>query len=282
MKKLITFILTTILAASLLALPCSAEETEPKETKKPPVSIPDVLTEPFGGGPMIQFQGDGYKIEFDTGETKAPFLTSDKRAVIEIVHSVEPGRASEKEKKMFADIAAKNGERDAATARIYPLYFEGHIKLDRNIRVSIDLPAEALDGGYDLEMFHIKDDGTVEYLKDADLQYTTAPDGSIGRITFKTKEFSTFFTAKKGLDLSDYLDKSSAEALKSATTTNTTTTTVATTTTPETTSSVDTTAENKSSDSNITTIALVSAAAGGGGVLIGVLIAIVILKKKKK
>ena len=148
--------------------------------------------------------------------------------------------------------------------------------------MSIDLPAEALDGGYDLEMFHIKDDGTVEYLKDADLQYTTAPDGSIGRITFKTKEFSTFFTAKKGLDLSDYLDKSSAEALKSATTTNTTTTTVATTTTPETTSSADTTAENKSSDSNITTIALVSAAAGGGGVLIGVLIAIVILKKKKK
>ena len=236
-----------------------------------------MLTSP-DGGPMVEYKGKGFKIEFDTGETKAPFLSSDKREVIKIVSSVEPGRMSDEENKMFTDIARSNGEPDLASARIYPIYFEGHIKLDRNIRVTIDIPEQTLDGGYDLNLFHIKDDGTVEYLKDACLEYSTSADGYISRIIFETSEFSTFFTAKKGLDLSKYLDKSSVEESKTEMTTATTAS-AATTVTDSTSSSVTTAGDEPSGGNSIPVAAVVGAALGG--LAIGALAAVAIVKRKK-
>ncbi|WP_028508954.1 hypothetical protein [Ruminococcus sp. NK3A76] len=84
---------------------------------------------------------------FDTGETKAPFLAGDMKDVIRIVRTAKPGYMSEDEEKLFKQMAEKNGESDLVHVRIYPVYFDGHIKLDRNIRVRIDIPVGALDGG---------------------------------------------------------------------------------------------------------------------------------------
>ena len=275
MKKVISFLLTAALAAGITALPCSAEG--PAQTQAPKQDDLDdmVLTEPVGGGPLVEYEGEGYKIEFDTGETKAPFLSSDKKAIIKIVSTVKPGHMSKDEEKMFTEMAEKNGEPDLMSARIYPIYFDGHIKLDRNIRVNVDIPVGALDGGYDLNFYHIKDDGTIEYLKDAELETANYPDGYISRIKFKTNEFSTFFTAKKDLDLSDYLDKSSAEELKAEMTSTTVTTAADTANT----STSDTTADNKPLDGDFTPMAVVFAAAGGG-MLLGILATVVIMKKK--
>ena len=185
---------------------------------------------------------------------------------------------SKEENQMFTDIARANGEPDLASARIYPIYFEGHIKLDRHIRVSIDIPENSLDGGYDLNLYHIKDDGTIEYLKDAYLKYSAGEDGYIFRITFETDEFSTFFTAKKGLDLSKYLDESSIEASKAEMTTATTAS--AATTMTDSTSSAVTTAGDEPSGGNSIPVAAVFAGVLGG-VAIGALAAVAIMKRKK-
>ena len=257
----------------------SSKKSKPKQTQPPEQDGLDdmVLTEPVGGGPLVEYEGEGFKIMFDTGETKAPFLNSDKKDIIKIVSTVKPGYMSEDEEKLFKEMAETNGEQDLPHARIYPIYFDGHIKLDRNIRVSIDIPEGALDGGYDLNFYHIKDDGTIEYLKDAELETANYPDGYISRVTFKTNEFSSFITAKKDLDLGKFLDESSAEALKA----DMTTTTFSYTKKSDTSASDVTTASNKPSDGDFTPMAVVFAAAGGG-LLIGILAAVVIMKKKMK
>jgi len=283
MRKLITVLLTAMLVASLLALPCSAKTSKRKEPKKPKKTTATTsarLTSP-DGGPMVEYKGDGFRIQFDIGETKAPFLDGDKREVIKIVSSVQPGRMSEEENKMFTDIARANGMPDLASARIYPIHFEGHIKLDRNIRVHIDIPYGELDGGYDVNLFCIKEDGTVEYLKDAELEvFANGNTGYIERIAFITNEFSTstYFTARKECDLSKYLDEGSVEASKAEMTTATTTAQV-TTMTDGTSSDVTTVEDKPSGGGSIPMAAVVAAALGG--VAIGVFATVAIMKRKK-
>lgn len=129
---------------------------------------------------------------------------------------------------------------------------------------------------YDLNLYHIKDDGTIEYLKDADLETANYPDGYICSITFKTSEFSTFFTAKKDLDISSFLDEGSAQELKDETTT-----TAASMTKAADASSDVTANDNKPSDGDFTPMAVIFAAAGGG-LLLGILATVVIMKMKNK
>ena len=280
MRKLMTILLTAILAVSLLALPCSAKTNKRKKPKNTTTATSGRLTSP-DGGPMVEYKGEGFKIQFDIGETKAPFLDGDKREVIKIVSSMQRGRMSNEEKMIFTDIAHANGMPDLASARIYPIHFEGHIKLDRNIRLRIDIPYGELDGGYDMNLYRIKEDGTVEYLKNADFEVCAdASTGYVSQIAFITNEFSTstYFTARKEFDLSKYLDESSIEASKAEMTTTTVKST--TTTMTESASSADSTAEDKTSYSGYIPAPMVLAAAGGG-VLIGVLVTIAIMKRKK-
>ena len=81
MRKLITVLLTAILTASLSALPCLAEVSVQKENEEPKETTAETSTKltSFDGGPMVEYRGEDFKIQFDTGETKAPFLDSDKR-----------------------------------------------------------------------------------------------------------------------------------------------------------------------------------------------------------
>jgi len=231
---------------------------------------------------MVEYRGEGFKIEFDTGETKAPFLDSDKREVIDIVSRAEQGRMSEDENKLLTEIANANGEPDLASARIYPIHFEGNIKLDRNIRVFFYLTDNALDGGYDIGLFRIRDDGTVEYLKDAELD--CFGDASIGgyirHISFKIREFSTstFFTAKKGLDLSRFLNGSNAEEYKTDMTAITSETTRETRASDSTSPAVPPVG-SKPEDGGYTLLTVVLAAAGG--VVLGSLVTFAIMKRKK-
>lgn len=283
MRKLITVLLTAILTASLSALPCLAEVSVQKENEEPKETTAETSTKltSFDGGPMVEYRGEGFKIQFDTGETKAPFLDSDKREVIDIVSRAEQGRMSEDENKLLTEIANANGEPDLASARIYPIHFEGNIKLDRNIRVIFYLPDNALDGGYDFDLFRIRDDGTVEYLKDAELDCFA--DGSVGyirHISFKIREFSTstFFTAKKGLDLSRFLNGSNAEEYKTDMTAITSETTRETRASDSTSPAVPP-VESRPEDGGYTLLTVVLAAAGG--VVLGSLVTLVIMKRKK-
>ncbi|MCR5816543.1 MAG: hypothetical protein K6F91_06660 [Ruminococcus sp.] len=264
----------------------SSKKSKPKQTEAPKQDDADdeVLTQPVDGGPLVEYKGEGFKIEFDTGETKAPFLNSDKKEVINIVSSVKPGHMSKKEKNLFTEMAKANGASDLAQARIYPLYFEGHIKLDRNIRVSIDIPEGDLEGGYDLNIYHIKEDGTIEYLKDAELTVTNYPGAYIRCLTFKTKEFSTFFTARKDFDLSEFLDAKSAEEFKAEMTATTVVTTIRYGTDASSAASSDvTTTESKQGDGDFTPMAIVFALiAGAATMLLAVIVVVVKIRKKKK
>lgn len=283
MRKLITVLITAILTASLSALPCLAEVSVQKENEEPNETTAETSTQltSFDGGPMVEYRGEDFKIQFDTGETQAPFLDSDKREVIDIVSRAEQGRMSEDENRLLTEIANANGEPDLASARIYPIHFEGNIRLDRNIRVIFYLPDNALDGGYDLNLFRIRDDGTVEYLKDAELDYFA--DGSVGyirHISFKIREFSTstFFTAKKGLDLSRFLNGSNAEEYQTDMTAITSETTRETRASDSTSPAVPP-VESRPEDGGYTLLTVVLAAAGG--VVLGSLVTFVIMKRKK-
>ena len=283
MRKLMTILLTAILAVSLLALPCSAKTNKRKKPKKTTATTSQRLTSP-DGGPLVEYKGEGFKIQFDLGETKAPFLEGDKREVIKIMSGVKPGHMSEEAQKMLTDIAKANGFSDLASARIYPIYLEGHIKLDRHIRLHIDIPEGALDGGYDINLYRIKEDGTVEYLKNCDLEIcANGKTGYIERISFITDEFSTstYFTARKSFDLSKYLDESSIEASKEEMTTAAIKPKATTTAMADSTSSDVTAVEDEPSEGGSIPMPVVLGAAGGG-VVICALVAFVLMKSKKK
>ena len=283
MRKLMTILLTAILAVSLLALPCSAKTNKRKKPKKTTATTSQRLTSP-DGGPMVEYKGEGFKIQFDIGETKAPFLDGDKREVIKIVSNMKRGHMSEEAHKMFTDIARANGMPDLESARIYPIYLEGHIKLDRHIRLHIDIPEGALDGGYDINLYRIKEDGTVEYLKNCDLEIcANGKTGYIERIAFITDEFSTstYFTARKSFDLSKYLDESSIEASKEEMTTVAIKPKATTTAMADSTSSDVTAVEDGPSEGGSIPMPVVLGAAGGG-VVICALVAFVLMKSKKK
>lgn len=283
MRKLMTILLTAILAVSLLALPCSAKTNKRKKPKKTTATTSQRLTSP-DGGPMVEYKGEGFKIQFDIGETKAPFLEGDKREVIKIVSNMKRGHMSEEAHKMFTDIARANGMPDLESARIYPIYLEGHIKLDRHIRLHIDIPEGALDGGYDINLYRIKEDGTVEYLKNCDLEvFANGKTGYIERIAFITDEFSTstYFTARKSFDLSKYLDESSIEASKEEMTTVAIKPKATTTAMADSTSSDVTAVEDGPSEGGSIPMPVVLGAAGGG-VVICALVAFVLMKSKKK
>ncbi len=116
-----------------------------------------------------------------------------------IVSSADPGRSTPETDELLNAIASKNGYESWPDGRIYPLYFEGHQEIGFPIRVTVSIEKGTLDGGTDLFVYHVAEDGKIEPLGQA--EYGTYEDGSIASVSFYTSSFSTFFTAAKELDL---------------------------------------------------------------------------------
>ncbi len=156
---------------------------------------------------------DNFRLEFLPGEADAPKSLSDdiKQQVIDIVKSFEFGKMTSEEEKKIQGFMTASGVESFEDGRIYPLYFEGHVVLDRPVRVSVKIADNSLNGGKDLFIYHIREDGTTELLEDADLGYITYESGYLSEISFNTREFSTFFTSAVKLDLEASPDESFIE-----------------------------------------------------------------------
>ena len=115
-----------------------------------------------------------------------------------IVASAEPGRSDSKTDELLNSLATQNGYGSLPEGRLFPLYFEGHQEIGFPVHVTVSVEKGLLDGGTDLYVYHIAEDGTIELLGKA--EYGTYEDGTIESISFYTSSFSTFFTSAKELD----------------------------------------------------------------------------------
>ena len=115
-----------------------------------------------------------------------------------IVASAEPGRSDSKTDELLNSLATQNGYGSLLEGRLFPLYFEGHQEIGFPVRVTVSVEKGLLDGGTDLYVYHIAEDGNIELLGKA--EYGTYEDGTIESISFYTSSFSTFFTSAKELD----------------------------------------------------------------------------------
>lgn len=115
-----------------------------------------------------------------------------------IVASAEPGRSDSKTDELLNSLAIQNGYGSLPEGRLFPLYFEGHQEIGFPVHVTVSVEKGLLDGGTDLYVYHIAEDGIIELLGKA--EYGTYEDGTIESISFYTSSFSTFFTSAKELD----------------------------------------------------------------------------------
>ena len=115
-----------------------------------------------------------------------------------IVASAEPGRSDSKTDELLNSLATQNGYGSLPEGRLFPLYFEGHQEIGFPVHVTVSVEKGLLDGGTDLYVYHIAEDGIIELLGKA--EYGTYEDGTIENISFYTSSFSTFFTSAKELD----------------------------------------------------------------------------------
>jgi len=115
-----------------------------------------------------------------------------------IVASAEPGRSDSKTDELLNSLATQNGYGSLPEGRLFPLYFEGHQEIGFPVHVTVSVEKGLLDGGTDLYVYHIAEDGIIELLGKA--EYGTYEDGTIESISFYTSSFSTFFTSEKELD----------------------------------------------------------------------------------
>ena len=119
--------------------------------------------------------------------------------VQKIVSTASPGRFEEGYEDALNKIAEQNGLSSLEEGRILPIYFEGHEDVGFPVKVTVKLEKGVLKGGSDLFIYHIAENGSIEELGKA--EYHTYEDGSIETIFFFTTSFSSFFTAKKQLDI---------------------------------------------------------------------------------
>jgi len=115
-----------------------------------------------------------------------------------IVASAEPGRSDSQTDELLNSLAIQNGYGSLPEGRLFPLYFEGHQEIGFPVHVTVSVEKGLLDGGTDLYVYHIAEDGIIELLGKA--EYGTYEDGTIESISFYTSSFSTFFTSEKELD----------------------------------------------------------------------------------
>lgn len=116
-----------------------------------------------------------------------------------IVSTAKPGTAGEGVDELLDKIAELNGFESPEDGRLFPIEFTGHQDLPFPVYVTVQLDKGVLDGGTDIYVYHLLENGEIEPLEKA--QYWTYDDGSVQSIRFRTTGFSSFFTARGELNL---------------------------------------------------------------------------------
>lgn len=159
----------------------TGEQTDDKKGNDDPKPPAEIVT-----------HGDTFELSFHDEVSELSDET--KAQVAMIVSSCVPGGFGENSESIILSYTG-TGKDDWRENRIYPIYFEGHIVLDTPVRVTVKIEDNTLEGGRDIYIYHIREDGTAELLEDANIGWITYESGYIESISFDTKEFSSFFTS---------------------------------------------------------------------------------------
>lgn len=115
-----------------------------------------------------------------------------------IISSVKLGEVSNESAETLKKVLEKNGHQNENDIKLCKLNFDGHISLDFPVKVSVNIDSNMFLEGDIIFTYHILEDGTVEFLGEAQ---GYADDGKVTRIEFSTKGFSDFFLTTEKLDL---------------------------------------------------------------------------------
>lgn len=119
-------------------------------------------------------------------------------AVRTIVSTAKPGESDKQTENLIKTIAENNGIDIKENGQLFPISFDGHKDIGFPVKVSVSLENGKLQGGGDIFVYHITEDGEIESLGKAEI--ITYPDGSIEELSFYTTGFSSFFTARQELN----------------------------------------------------------------------------------
>jgi len=111
-----------------------------------------------------------------------------------IVETAQPGRAEPELNGLMARVSERNGYGSFEEGRLFPICFDGGQHIGFPVQITVQIERGLLDGGCDLYVYHVLPDGEIESLGKA--AYGTYEDGTVERITFSTRGFSSFFTAR--------------------------------------------------------------------------------------
>lgn len=187
--------------------PDPPEETAPREEAD---FLPENRTNDYDL-PIPQVDGNSVMVfaRVETGkmsETESSYYTSLSdgelaeilAGVQEVVGTITPGRFDVGVEELLHQIAELNDFETIEDGRLFPIYFNGHQDIGFPVKVTFHLDKGILEGGTDLFVYHITQEGEIEPLGQA--EYFTYDDGSVEEISFYTAGFSSFFTAAKELD----------------------------------------------------------------------------------
>lgn len=116
-----------------------------------------------------------------------------------IISTVKVGEVSNESNEVLGTVLQKNGHKNESNIKLCKLNFDGHISLDFPIKVRVNIDSNMFVEGDIIFAYHILEDGTVEFLGEAQ---GYADNGKITKIEFSTKGFSDFFITAEKLDLS--------------------------------------------------------------------------------
>ena len=116
-----------------------------------------------------------------------------------VLASVRIGENDVDTEELFDRLVSSNGFDSFKDGRLYPITLDRRTDLPFPVKVTFIIDPGELDGGTDLYVYRRCDDGNIEPLGKAD--YVTYDDGSVESVSFYTKYLSSFFTAKRELDL---------------------------------------------------------------------------------
>ncbi len=126
-------------------------------------------------------------------------LANVKEKIQTALGSVKVGGSDRKTDALFKKLAGTNGFDSAEDGRFFAVSFEGERDVGFPFRVTVTLEPGELDGGKELYVYSLREDGSIKPVGKAD--YVTYEDGSVESVWFITNGFSEFFTAAKELKL---------------------------------------------------------------------------------
>ncbi len=165
---------------------------------------------PASDGSDSEKNGVSVRIETDamTDEERAYYESLPDNELAELLQKVQLTAESilvaapdEETDDLIMRLSEQNGFDSPEDGRMIPIFFDGHLDIGFPVKVRFKIDKGVLDGGADIHVYHVTESGKIEYIGQACDIGTYEEDGSIEYMSFYTKSFCTFFTAKTELNL---------------------------------------------------------------------------------